>query len=87
MDGHTGVFFDEQEVSSLTKAVDSFETQVWDPLKCRRNAERFSAENFKQEFETFVEEQWARFRPTEPVNERAASHKPVDWVMPHAVTA
>ena len=87
VDGHTGVFFDEQEVSSLTKAIDSFETQVWDPLKCRRNAERFSAENFKQEFETFVEEQWARFRPTEPVNERAASHKPVDWVMPHAVTA
>jgi len=53
----TGVFFREQTVESLIEAVNRFEKNVryFDPRHCRRNAERFSAENFKAKLTSFVE--------------------------------
>jgi glycosyltransferase involved in cell wall biosynthesis len=53
----TGVFFREQTVESLIEAVNRFEKNVryFDPRQCRRNAERFSAENFKAKLTSFVE--------------------------------
>ena len=87
VDGHTGLFFDEQEVTSLTHAIDRFESRTWDPLECRRNAERFSAESFKNQFETFVEGQWERFMPTEVLPERASSDPVSDWAMPQTAVA
>nr|WP_205299341.1 MULTISPECIES: glycosyltransferase family 4 protein [unclassified Paraburkholderia] len=53
----TGVFFNAQTVESLLEAVSRFEDNagVFDPRRCRRNAERFSSENFKKSLKGFVE--------------------------------
>jgi glycosyltransferase involved in cell wall biosynthesis len=73
IDGKTGLFFNEQTVESVTDAVARFESQKWDPMTCRRNAELFSAENFRQRFENFVEHQWARFSPTQSLSEQSTA--------------
>ena len=86
VDGKTGLFFNEQTVESLTDAVARFESQKWDPMTCRRNAELFSAENFRRRFESFVEYQWARFSPTQSLSGRAGV-SPTEWMMPMTVSA
>lgn len=45
-EGETGVFFDSPDAPSLAAAVERFETMEWDPAKIRRNAERFSVDEF-----------------------------------------
>ncbi|WP_144107643.1 glycosyltransferase family 4 protein [Paraburkholderia sp. BCC1886] len=52
----TGVFFREQTPESLNEAVVRFERNagLFDPKQCRRNAERFSTENFKASLTSFV---------------------------------
>ncbi|WP_217478973.1 glycosyltransferase family 4 protein [Enterobacter chuandaensis] len=59
----TGIFFEQQTVTSLRDAVDEFEkTQsLFTPNACRENAERFSRARFDQEFRNFVEEKWSLF--------------------------
>lgn len=52
----TGVFFEEQTVESICKAVKNFE-EVKDKIKlqsCRKNAERFSNKRFIREIKAFV---------------------------------
>lgn len=52
----TGVFFEEQTVESICKAVKDFE-EVKDKIKlqsCRKNAERFSNERFIEELEKLI---------------------------------
>ncbi|OAJ61710.1 glycosyl transferase [Paraburkholderia ginsengiterrae] len=53
----TGVFFGEQTPESLLAAVSRFERNVglFDPRACRRNAERFSSENFRAALTDFVD--------------------------------
>jgi glycosyltransferase involved in cell wall biosynthesis len=53
----TGVFFGEQTVESLLEAVNRFEdhAHLFDPRQCRRNAERFSSENFKTALMSFID--------------------------------
>ncbi|MBX9702627.1 MAG: glycosyltransferase [Silvanigrellaceae bacterium] len=48
----TGVFFEEQTPASLINAIKEFEAneQRISPLACRKNAERFSQERFREEF-------------------------------------
>jgi glycosyltransferase involved in cell wall biosynthesis len=60
----TGVFFKEQTIESLIRAVDTFEQHsgCFNSTFCRENAERFSAENFKEALSTFVEVRLASFR-------------------------
>jgi glycosyltransferase involved in cell wall biosynthesis len=55
----TGVFFREQTVSSLTEAIELFETNYRkiNPYSCRENALRFSLERFRDEFQKVVNEQ------------------------------
>lgn len=55
----TGLFFEEQTVDSIIKAVNKFEKNqhLFLPENCRKNAEKFNEERFKKEFKTFVEEQ------------------------------
>lgn len=60
--GETGVFFHEQSVESLITAIEEFEKLSFDPLRVRRNAERFSAERFRQEFAALVEREWDKFK-------------------------
>lgn len=52
IEGVTGWFFAEQNVDSLMKAIERFESDadVISPEACRRNAERFSTEHFRQGF-------------------------------------
>ena len=47
VDGHSGVFFDEQHSEALIAAVETIDTTPTDPHVCRANAERFSIENFR----------------------------------------
>ncbi|MBE7377022.1 glycosyltransferase family 4 protein [Pseudomonas lopnurensis] len=53
----TGVFYPEQSAASIVAAVARFEEQRQriSPQNCRRNAERFATERFRQEIEAFVE--------------------------------
>jgi glycosyltransferase involved in cell wall biosynthesis len=52
----TGLFFDEPTVDSLVDAVEKFEAgkKDFDPADCRKNAERFSAERFRQQLRDFL---------------------------------
>lgn len=64
VDGVTGTFFDEQTPESLVRAVGRFDARArgWDASLIRRNAERFSAARFRNEFENLVEAEWHSFR-------------------------
>lgn len=55
-DTPTGVFFGEQSVQSLRSAVLDFERRqsMFQPNNCRANAERFSAERFRNEIEEAI---------------------------------
>jgi glycosyltransferase involved in cell wall biosynthesis len=57
LDRPTGVFFGEQTLESLLEAVNRFEDNagLFDPRQCRRNAERFSSENFKTALTNFID--------------------------------
>ena len=61
VEGMTGLFFYEQSVPSLMEAVAEFESCTWNSRVCRRHAETFSAERFRQGFEAFVEAHWSAF--------------------------
>ena len=63
-DGKTGLFFDEQSPAAIMDAVNRFESlgrQPFDYRECRRWAEHFSEERFKQEIKAFVEEKYREF--------------------------
>lgn len=55
IDQKTGVFFLEQTVESLLRAINKFETIDFDPEFIRQMAERFSKDRFQKEFKQFVE--------------------------------
>lgn len=59
----TGIFFDEQSVSSLVKAINFFDTvsDKIEPQDCRDNALRFSVEVFKSNLSKYVEDKWSEF--------------------------
>lgn len=62
--GKTGIFFPEQTVNCLIETIRAFEAGQYsfDPKQIRQNAERFSEERFRQEFQAFVEEAWEKFK-------------------------
>ncbi|GAB2888951.1 hypothetical protein GCM10027046_16710 [Uliginosibacterium flavum] len=52
----TGIFFREQTLEAVMEAVSRFEAGLaFDPLACRRNAERFGVQAFQDKFRTLVE--------------------------------
>jgi glycosyltransferase involved in cell wall biosynthesis len=55
-DSPTGVFFYQQDIKSLCEAINLFEEKqkIIHPDNCRKNAERFSVENFRTSFQHFV---------------------------------
>ena len=57
-EGQTGVFFAEQTVPAIVAAVEHLDRRLdaITPAACRANAERFSAERFRQEISSLVEE-------------------------------
>jgi glycosyltransferase involved in cell wall biosynthesis len=60
----TGVFFPEQTVESLVEAVHVFEShpEGFRPEVCRRHAERFSVDQFRQSFSAYVTARVTEFR-------------------------
>jgi glycosyltransferase involved in cell wall biosynthesis len=50
----TGEFFGAQTVEALAAVLSTFDESDYDPQACRANAERFGAERFEREIETFI---------------------------------
>lgn len=60
----TGIFFDDQTPEELGIAVRLFEKQEGklSAAACRRNAERFAQDRFREQLRTTVEDLWLRFQ-------------------------
>ena len=56
--GKTGLFFTEQTVEALKKAVIEFEAMKWDQSEIRKHAEKFSRAAFENNLKKFIEEKW-----------------------------
>lgn len=54
VDGETGIFFKNQSVKDILGALERFEASKFDANIVRRQAERFSTENFSSKFKNFV---------------------------------
>jgi glycosyltransferase involved in cell wall biosynthesis len=62
VEGQTGLFFREQTAESVIDAVREFEVMgEWDVSAIRRNAERFDATRFREQFAGVVESEWIQF--------------------------
>ncbi|AKP74767.1 GDP-mannose-dependent alpha-(1-6)-phosphatidylinositol monomannoside mannosyltransferase [Piscirickettsia salmonis] len=59
----TGIFFDNQSVGSITSAVTIFEKNEskFKPEACRKNAELFSEQLFKDKFSNYINDRWLEF--------------------------
>lgn len=55
-EGVTGVFFNEQTVDAIVKAVSHFENLAFDYKEIRKHAESFGIDQFKKKFMQFVNE-------------------------------
>ena len=53
-EGETGVFFRERTPAALVDAVERAAARTWDAEACRRQAERFSADNFRRRIRACV---------------------------------
>jgi glycosyltransferase involved in cell wall biosynthesis len=60
----TGIFFEEQTMTGLLKAIHLFEenSDAISAADCRENALRFSPDRFRREFKDFVESEWNNFQ-------------------------
>ena len=56
----TGMFFYDQTPESIVEAIQRFEQEHarFTPQACRDNAQRFSPERFRQEFDELLQEKW-----------------------------
>ncbi|SUB83274.1 GDP-mannose-dependent alpha-(1-6)-phosphatidylinositol monomannoside mannosyltransferase [Pragia fontium] len=70
IDNSTGLFFNEQTVSSLVESVNIFELnrEKFQAISCRHNAERFSKQRFETEFKNYVEQKWSLFIENKQIN-------------------
>ncbi len=55
IDGETGVYFKEQTVESLKKAIKKFEKMKFDKKKIREHSLLFSEENFKNNIKNYID--------------------------------
>ena len=61
IEGKTGVFFEEQQIESLTSAIQKFETMTFDSGFIRKHAEKYDIERFKEKILNHIEKQWKAF--------------------------
>jgi len=54
IEGKTGIFFDDQTVESLTKAIKEFKDIDFKPQEIKDYANQFSVENFKRQINDFI---------------------------------
>lgn len=64
IEGETGVFFDEQAADAVRVAVEKFEAIDFDPVRIRRNAERFDSKIFETRIRAFVEAKRNEYQET-----------------------
>lgn len=57
-EGVSGLFFAEQTVESLVKAVHHFEKETWNPIEVSKSVEKFSSARFKSELLHFIDKAW-----------------------------
>jgi len=62
IDGVTGIHFEEQTVESLTKGINKFENNTFNPKKIREHSLKFSKKRFEKEIEEFVNEKYEIFK-------------------------
>jgi hypothetical protein len=60
----TGVFFEQQNISSIKNALKEFERNIdlIRPINCRKNSEKFSNERFVRQFKIFVSNEYKKFK-------------------------
>ncbi|MDR6349077.1 glycosyltransferase family 4 protein [Pantoea sp. SORGH_AS_0659] len=65
----TGLFFYEQSADAIVEAVESFDIIGHDiqPIDCRTNATRFSAERFRKELDIYIKTKWEMFKLSKEV--------------------
>lgn len=61
IDGITGLLYDEQNIDSLNKSINKFETITFDHKAISEHASSFSVERFEKEMNAFVDEKWKVF--------------------------
>ena len=61
IEGKTGIFFEEQTVESLKKAVLEFERTKFDAKFIRQHAEKYDIELFKGKILKYIEKEWRKF--------------------------
>lgn len=61
---HTGIFFKEQTIDSIVKAIDAVEKnyEKFDKETIRKNALRFSRERFEREFEELINRKYNEWK-------------------------
>jgi glycosyltransferase involved in cell wall biosynthesis len=60
VEGKTGVFFNEPTAESLVSVLRKFKPEKYKSEDCRKQAEKFSKERFKNQITKFVEHKYAR---------------------------
>lgn len=62
-DAPTGVLFETQDAAAIVAAIHAFERAraLILPQSCRANAERYSLQRFRSEFNAFVQSAWSEF--------------------------
>lgn len=60
-EGVSGLFFNEQNIESLSKAVEDFENMQFDSKKIKDHANKFDIENFKIKIQNHINEKWEEF--------------------------
>jgi glycosyltransferase involved in cell wall biosynthesis len=54
IEGKTGAFFNEQTSESLEKVLKDFDASKFDPIEIQKEAEKFSQQNFRKNFNEFL---------------------------------
>jgi glycosyltransferase involved in cell wall biosynthesis len=66
VEGITGVFFREQSVTSVVDAILRLERMTIEPTACRRNAERFASQIFRDRLRASIDRQIEEAQATRP---------------------
>lgn len=61
IEGETGEFFEAQNADSLAKTMRIFAQNRYNKTSCRKQAERFATERFKDEFKHLIDKEWREF--------------------------
>ena len=61
-EGVSGVFFEEQTVTEVVKAMKKLKKLKLPPKQVKQHASQFSDQRFRREISDFIEEKWEEFR-------------------------